>query len=409
MKKHTEVCIVGAGPGGAMLALLLARQGVQVILIERALTCEREFRGETISPDGVAILTEVGVMPDIEAHGYIQTKKWQLYENQQKCLDIDFGRFDYPFKYSIDVPQPVLINALLNAAKKYAHFTHLAGARVEQLLEQAGAVQGVVCQLSDGSSLEIHSAVVVGADGRYGKLRKMAGLAAKVRPLTRDVLWFMLPRPSHWGERVKLSILKNQHVVGLPTYPDLLRVGFNIPAGQFKQVREQPIQFLHDRVAELDPSLAQSVKEQIKSWSDTHFLDVFTADVPRWAKKGFVLLGDAAHTLSPVLGQGVNHALKDALDLADVIAEGLAQYPHTILPESVFTPYVKRRKPEVDFVHHFQIRQEHLLSFASPFKTYLRRLVYRVMNASHFLQSLLWERILYHHQREQKIQARSKA
>ena len=122
---EAEVAIIGSGPGGAMLALRLARLGRKVVLIERAANLHREFRGESISPDSVAILEEMGLMPYLDAHGYLETKKMQVFENNTCLLEVDFSQFDIEKKYSIDIPQPVLISALIKEAEKRANFIYL--------------------------------------------------------------------------------------------------------------------------------------------------------------------------------------------------------------------------------------------------------------------------------------------
>lgn len=393
----TKVCIVGAGPAGAMLAMLLARLGVQVLLLEKSVSTQRAFRGESISPDSVAMLEALKIMPYIEKHGYLQTKYMQVYENQQCLLNVDFSRFKYPKKFSIDVPQSVLISALLQEASQHKNFTYMAGAGCVSLMMEKNTVKGIVAN-HQGEKIAIHSSLVVGADGRYGKVRKWANLPASIKPLSRDILWFMVSKPDNWGDVAKISMEKDQHIIALPTYPNFLRLGLNIPSGHYKKIRAQDIRYLHHMVARIEPTLAANVRQEIKAWSDTTLLDIFTLQAPQWSLNGLILIGDAVHTLTPILGQGVNQAIKDAVMLAPIVHTAIQQ--HQIIPSRVFNDFMAKRKVEVDFIHDFQVKQEKILSKSSMLQTACRRFSYRCIHRSHAIQKKLWGKLLYQYQQE---------
>lgn len=396
-KLETDICIVGGGPCGAMLAMLLARQNIKVVLLERTASNIREFRGESISPDSVAILDELNIMPYIEKHGYLKTKHMQVCERGKRLLDVDFSRFKYNRKYTIDVPQVVLISALLEEANKCSNFTYLPNTKCESLIKKNDVISGITCRRNE-ELITVESLLVVAADGRYGKLRKFANLPAKIKPLARDVLWFMLPMPDNWGEVAKLCLNRNQHIILLPTYPNTLRVGLNIPSGQYKAFREKDISYLYNIVTNLEPTLANLIKKEIRSWSDTTLLDIFTMEVPKWSIDGFLLIGDAAHTLTPILGQGVNQAIMDSVAVAPIISKAIHNNSDIPLQSHIFNNFVKKRKKEVKFIHKFQIRQEKMLAKSSTIATFIRRLIYRFMNKSYKLQDFVWGKLLYKNQ-----------
>lgn len=264
---------------------------------------------------------------------------------------------------------------------------------------EEGAVKGIVAN-QNGEKISIQASLVVAADGRYGKVRKLANLPAKVTPLSRDILWFMVDKPKDWGDVAKVSMEKDQHIIALPTYPNSLRLGLNIPSGHYKKIREHDISYLHNLVARIEPSLAESVKQEIKEWSDTTLLDIFTLQAPKWTLDGLVLIGDAVHTLTPVLGQGVNQAIKDAVMLAPIVEQAVRQNKDKTIPEAVFKDFVRQRKEEVNFVHEFQVRQEKMLSKASFLQTAIRRTFYRFINRSAKVQQRLWGRLLYQYQQK---------
>lgn len=399
---EAEICIVGAGPAGAMLALILARHGIKTILVEKSTNMHREFRGESISPDSVAILDELRIMPYLDKHGYLKTQRMQVVENNQCLVDVDFNRFNYSKKFTIDIPQPILISALLDEAKKHSNFMYLSGTRCESLIINNDKVEGACCT-NDELSLQIHSSLIVAADGRYGKIRKLANLPAEVTPLSRDVLWFMVTKPNNWGDVAKLCINKGNHIIILPTYPNMLRIGFNIPSGEYKKIRQKPISYLYQAINELEPSILPQLKKEVTSWANTTLLDIFTAQAPTWARDGLILIGDAAHTLSPVLGQGVNQAIKDAVMLAPIIQRELLTPSKKIFASNIFDDFINQRKTEKQFVHQFQIRQEKILSVSSWLMTKIRRMSYRLMNRSHRLQNKIWGQLLYKYQSEKTV------
>ncbi len=395
---ETDVCIVGGGPAGAMLAYDLAKRGCKVLVIERSTSYEREFRGEWISPDTVQIFKQIGVFEAVQAHGYIESKKVEFHENGNLLLIVDFSNFDYECKYPIDFPQPVLLEALIKRASQFENFSLIKGASVQDLIMENDQVCGVIAKSSD-TRYEIRSRLVVAADGRYGRVRELSGLAFDKRPIGRDIVWFKVEAPAEWGTAAKLFMRKDNHLVILPTFPNMLRVGFNIPSGQYKEFRKQPISALHERVADLAPDLADAVKTSVASWADTSLLDIFSTYVPTWYKKGVVLMGDAAHTLTPILGQGVNHAIQDAMSLAPLIEEGLAVSRDQIFPLHLLKKFQSQREGDVSFVRGLQLRQEFIFKFSGRYSTAARRWMYRFINARLWVKDLIWGRVYYRRQR----------
>lgn len=398
--KRVSICIVGAGPAGALLALLLARAGVSVLLIERSMLNKRAFRGESISPDSVAMLHHLGIMPAIEKHGYLETQQLHILDAQRCLLKVNFNSFPYLHRFSIDIPQLVLIHAILKEAQKYQNFEFIQGVQCQGLLMENNEVRGVMLE-QDQKIRRIQAHLVVGADGRYGKIRSWAGIPAKIKPLPRDIIWFLLPRPKGWGGVAKISMHQDQHLIALPTYPNFLRVGVNIKRGQYAKMRAGPISQLHHLVTRLDPVLSQGLEENLLSWSDTALLDIFTAEVDTWARDGLILIGDAAHTLTPVLGQGVNQALKDAFYLAPIIQkQDFKQGEVAGLPSLIFQDFIQERKRAVRFIHRFQMQQEKRLASQSVLGVWKRRALYRLMHYFPKIQRYLWEKIAYSDQKK---------
>jgi 2-polyprenyl-6-methoxyphenol hydroxylase-like FAD-dependent oxidoreductase len=383
----TEVCVVGGGPGGRALALALVRLGRQVVLLEQRTGGARAFRGESVSPDGVRLLAGLDVVDRVRRHTH-QVRRLEIADGGSRVLDVRFETFPYAYRHPVELAQPVLLSALADAAEEHGGCTVLEPASAVGLLRDGGAVRGVRAKTPDGV-VEIRADVTVGADGRYSAVRRMSGLGAVRTPLERDVIWLKLPFPAAWDRRTyRVRISAGRHGLFLPSTDGTLRVGLNIPKGGLRELRSGGIGQLHARLAELAPELEREAAEGISDWSDTHLLDIFTTDVRRWSAPGVVLLGDAAHTLSPILGQGVNHALADGVALAPLLADALdapRSGRRAALGAAVLA-FQRDREGAVRRSRGLQLRQERMFSLSAPPAVALRRTVYRALNASPALQ-----------------------
>jgi 2-polyprenyl-6-methoxyphenol hydroxylase-like FAD-dependent oxidoreductase len=390
---RTDVVVVGGGPAGAMMGLLLAKQGVEVVVVERSSTYSREFRGESISPGSVAILDQYGILDELKKHGYLSIEQMFMFDDGRPIFGLDFREFEFEHKFQIDLPQPVVIEAIMKKAAEHPNFQLRMGTKCVGLVEENDQIVGVTCQ-TDSEKFEIRSSLVVGADGRYTRVRKMAGLDAKIEHFSRDFVWFRLPRPDHWGNVNHIKAIGEKHMVILPTFPDMLRVGLYIPKGSYGELKKKDIRYFHSEVIRLEPAFDGLIQKHIRTWNDTVMLDIFSAKVSKWSRDGLVLIGDAAHTVSPVLGQGVNLAIQDVVDLAPVIASELSENKGEVIKREVLIPYEKQRKKEVEFVQNFQARQERILAAKTPLQVGMRRATMRVMNVAPWKKSVM-KKIFY--------------
>ncbi|HYO19544.1 MAG TPA: FAD-dependent monooxygenase, partial [Dermatophilaceae bacterium] len=321
--RQCDVLVIGGGPAGSLLACLLVRRGLAVTLVEKQTELARDFRGETIAAPSVITLRSLGFGPELERHGYLETRAVNMSMEGRKVFRVDYSRFGLD-ALPIDIPQPALIGIFNDAARVNPGYTHLTGTTFTDLVRSGDAVTGATVRLADGTSMDIAARLVVGADGRFSKVRASAQLAAKIVPMERDFEWFKLPRPADWGTEADLMISGGRHLVVLPTFPNWLRIGHNVPKGQLGNLRAAGFDAFKQGIIDLDPRLADLVHENLHSWHDTSFLDIFTAELPQWSRDGLLLIGDASHTCTPILGQGVNLGLQDAVTFAPVIARSLA-------------------------------------------------------------------------------------
>ncbi|WP_326808805.1 FAD-dependent monooxygenase [Streptomyces sp. NBC_01775] len=398
-RTETEVCVVGGGPGGRALARALTRLGRDVVLLEKrdpAKSAGPSFRGESVSPDGVRLLDGLGVLGRVREAAH-RVDRLEIQDAGRKVLDVRFAGFPYAYRHPVELAQPALLSALAEPVRGpgAGRCAVLEPATAVGLLRKDGAVTGVRAGTPEGP-VEIRAALTVGADGRYSAVRRMAGLDAHARrtPLERDVIWLKLPFPEAWDRRAyRVRISRGSHGLFLPSTDGTVRVGLNIPKGGLRELRSGGAGpgVLRERLAKLAPEAAEAAREGLRTWSDTALLDIFTTEVARWWVPGLVLIGDAAHTLSPILGQGVNHALADAVALAPLVAEALgsggAPTPAGVrAPAGVLEAFQRGRKGDVARSRALQLRQERMFTLAAPAAAVLRRTVYRAVNSSPALQ-----------------------
>ncbi|MGP3977396.1 FAD-dependent monooxygenase [Streptomyces sp. 8N114] len=384
-----DVCVVGGGPGGRALALALTRLGCDVVLLEKrdpARGTGPAFRGESVSPDGVRLLAALGAWERVREAAH-RVDRLEIEDAGHRVLDVRFADFPYRYRHPVELAQPTLLAALAElTGPQPGACTVLEPATAVGLLVEGPAVTGVRASTPAGT-VRVHAALTVGADGRYSAVRRLSGLAERARqmPLERDVVWLKLPFPVGWDRRAyRVRIVGSSHGLFLPSTDGTVRVGLNIPKGGLRALRAGGLDQLRARLAQLAPQTDQSVRAGVRSWSDTVLLDIFTTDVPRWSAPGVVLIGDAAHTLSPVLGQGVNHALADAVELAPLVAEALSrdrQARGRALGTALHL-FQHRREPDVRRSRALQLRQERMFTLTSPAATALRRTLYRALDAS---------------------------
>jgi len=378
---ETDVCVVGAGPAGLALAMELARRGRRVAVLEQKTGFERSFRGEAVSPDAVWLLDRLGVLDEVRSSAR-PTRRTEVRDGGRRVLTVEFAAYPWEGRQPMEIPQPPLLAAMARLAAEHPGFSLLAGHAAAALLRSDGRVAGVACMGPDGP-VEVRAALTVIADGRYTKFREQAGLAYTKTPLDRDVLWLKVPQPPAWdADAYSVRIAGGSHLAAIPTVPDQLRIGLNIPKGSYRQWRAQDVSVLHERIDLLAPELSATVREHVTDWSDTALLDVFTTVVPRWSAPGVVLIGDAAHTLSPILGLGVHHALVDGVVLAPLVDRALAApgASQDAAVDGAAVEFQRLREPSVAASRTMQLRQEHAFALSSRAAVALRRTLYRLVN-----------------------------
>jgi 2-polyprenyl-6-methoxyphenol hydroxylase-like FAD-dependent oxidoreductase len=317
---ETTCCIVGAGPGGAVLALLLARQGIPVTLLEAHEDFDREFRGDTIHPSVLHIMDELGLAERLHQFRHSKIYQATFVTPTGPVTMADFRRVEKKFPYIMMLPQAQFLEFITTEAKQYPNFRLLMGASVQELLEEDGVIRGVRYRAQDGRH-EVRALLTVGCDGRSSRIRKLAGFEPVKTSPPMDILWFRIPRKPTDPEGV-LGRFGQGHALVLLDRLDEWQVGYVIMKGSYAQVHAAGLEALRQSIARMLTEFPERI-EYLKDWKQTAVLNVESSRVPRWYKPGLLLIGDAAHVMSPVGGVGINHAIQDAVVASNVLSASL--------------------------------------------------------------------------------------
>lgn len=317
--EQTTCCVVGGGPGGMVLTLLLARQGIPVTLLEAHTDFDRDFRGNTISPAVMELMDQIGLAERLLEQRHVKIHNFTVQTGSGPLVFADFTRLNTRYPYITMLPQVHFLDFLAAEVLRYPHARIVMGATVQGLIEEGGVVRGVRYQSQTGEH-EIRALLTVGADGRFSRLRKLAGLQPRASSPPMDVFWFRLPRrPDDPESAGALFRFGPQSLLVLMDHFDYWDIGYIIAKGSYPQLRAAGLPALRRAITRIAPELADRL-QHLTSWQQGALLSVESNHLAQWFQPGLLLIGDAAHVMSPVGGIGINYAIQDAVAAAQQLS-----------------------------------------------------------------------------------------
>ena len=322
-RMKTDCVIAGGGPAGMLMGFLLARAGVDVVVLEKHADFLRDFRGDTIHPSTLDVMHELGLLEEFLRRPHDELHEVAIRVGGEQAKLADFRHVPTHCKFLMMMPQWDFLDFLADHARRLPAFHLVMQAEARTLLQDDGRVTGLVAHTPDGD-LEVRAALVVGADGRHSTIRAQAGFEPQDFGAPMDVVWMRvsrLPRdpPDLFGQidagRMLVMIARN----------DYWQCALLIPKGSFDAVRGRGMAALHESLLGLSPWLGERVKELV-GWDQVKLLTVTVDRLREWARPGLLCIGDAAHAMSPIGGVGINLAVQDAVAAARLLAGPLREH-----------------------------------------------------------------------------------
>ena len=353
-----DAVIVGGGPGGATLANIFASRGIKVALIERQKDFSKEFRGEALMPSGKEVLDQIGIDLDNENIKFRKVDKLNIFYKGALIgnPDIEFikqGQFRW-------ASQPQLLEKIVEKSFNFKNFKFFRGYRAEDLVYENDRVSGVKISSSD-EDIFLSGKVVIGFDGRNSMVRRKLAFSVEKFHQPADVLWFKVPYPENFipGSQAFFSLFPMSMLVCVPVYDQKMQVGWVIPSGSYGELKQQGKEKWIEFIRENSPKdFSDHLKNCLdkKEISDPFVLKMTVDRVKKWNKSGALLLGDAAHTMNAVGGQGLNIALRDAIVCANHLVPLLKTDADKTDLDFAFEKIEKERLNEVRQVQEIQSR-----------------------------------------------------
>jgi 2-polyprenyl-6-methoxyphenol hydroxylase-like FAD-dependent oxidoreductase len=339
-RQERRCCVVGGGPGGVLLGILLARAGVDTLVLEKHADFLRDFRGDTVHPSTMDVLDELGWLDDFLRLPHQELSRIGAHIGETEITLADFTHTPTRKKFVALMPQWDFLNFLVDRGRAFPAFEIRMEAEVTALIEVNGAVTGVRATTPEGE-LEVRAPLIVGADGRHSTVRRLAGLGVHDVGAPIDVVWFRLSRrpsdPAHalgWVDRGRFLALIDRR--------EYWQIAYLIPKGGFADVESAGIDAFRRDIAATVPFLADRVPE-LRSFEDVSLLVVKVDRLEKWWQEGLLCIGDAAHAMSPVGGVGINLAIQDAVAAANLLAEPL--FHRTLVPGDLAAVQRRREFP----------------------------------------------------------------
>ncbi|MFZ0661958.1 MAG: FAD-dependent oxidoreductase [Acidobacteriaceae bacterium] len=319
---ETTCCVVGGGPAGIMTGYLLARSGVQVTVLEKHKDFFRDFRGDTVHPSTLQLFHELGLLADFLKIPHQQMPTVSARIGNYAFTVADFRHLPTQCKFIALMPQWDLLSFLAERGKQYPGFDLRMQHEATGLLTSNGKVIGVKATTPSGPA-RITADLVIGCDGRHSVLRQAANTQVVELGVPIDVLWFRISRKDA-DPQTALGNINYGKALVLINRGDYFQSGLIIPKGSFDRIQQNGLTALQQDIARTAPFLGDRVAE-LQDWNQIKLLTVQINRLKQWHQPGLLLIGDAAHAMSPAGGVGINLAVQDAVAAANLLAQPLRE------------------------------------------------------------------------------------
>jgi 2-polyprenyl-6-methoxyphenol hydroxylase-like FAD-dependent oxidoreductase len=378
-------CIVGGGPAGMMLGYLLGRAGIDVVVLEKHADFFRDFRGDTVHPSTLQVMDELGLIDGFLKlpHQRLQKMDGLFGGTPVRIADLSRLRTKYPF--IAFMPQWDFLNFLREAGQRFASLKVMMNTEAVDLIRRGETIAGVRANTPDGI-VDIEADLTIACDGRHSTVRERAGLEVEEIGAPMDVLWFRVGRKANETENMFARVEPGKMMITFDR-GDYWQCAYVIAKGQYDAVKARGLQALLDDVVRMAPILKSGIAD-VKSFEDVKLLTVAINRLARWTRPGLLLIGDAAHAMSPVGGVGVNLAVQDAVATANLLADKMQ---HGCPSEDELDAVRRRREFPVKMTQRMQmIVQNNIISGAlqggaRPLKV---PLIVRLITALPWLQGI---------------------
>jgi len=313
---RTRCCIAGGGPAGMMLGFLLARAGIDVIVLEKHGDFLRDFRGDTIHPSTLQVMHELGLLGEFLERPHQEVREIGAQIGDAMLKVADFSHLPTRCKFLALMPQWDFLDFLAAQGRRHPSFALMMETEARELLAEGERVVGLKATSPSGA-FEIRADLVVAADGRHSLLRRQAGLDLIDIGAPIDVLWMRLPRPPGEPPRT-LGRIDQGRVLVLLDRGDYWQCAFVIPKGRFAEIQGRGMEAFRAELVRLAPYLGDAVGA-LKDWNEVKLLTVAVDRLRHWHRPGLLCIGDAAHAMSPIGGVGINLAIQDAVAAANIL------------------------------------------------------------------------------------------
>ena len=332
-----------------MAGLLFARAGVRTLVLEKHSDFLRDFRGDTVHPSTLRLFAELGSLDRLLERPHDKVPDIGAFVGGKYLKVAEFAGIDPRWAFIAMMPQWEFLDFVAGEAARYPGFTLAMDAEATGLVQEGGRVAGVRYR-QGGEKREIGSRLVIASDGRHSVLREEAALPLRSLGAPMDVFWFRLPK-QRTADNDSTGVFAGGRIIALIDRGDYWQCAYVFPKGQAEEVRARGIDAFRNDVAAVAPMVAGQV-EAIRSWDDVKLLTVAVDRLERWHRPGLLVIGDAAHAMSPIGGVGINVAIQDAVAAANILAGPMARGADS---DPLLAKVQKRRMPAVRAIQVFQL------------------------------------------------------